>query len=453
MNRYKDLYKRVYRLEQLLYESKADQDLLLKFLGDEYYDKYVRIKNKINNPEYKDIYRMIKKDPNDVKNYIDSFQSNRSNRQQDKEGAELIYNKDGWKVYRITTYEAAKFYGKHTKWCISGNYAGNEDRGKHFFEWYISNRKLDGGYYFYIKSNHEKYCLLKKSNGEVESIWNSLNYDVTYKDLPTDFPTIPEVYDYSLEVKSNLLMYTSDKDDVVSAIKAGVDVNYVNKDGETPLCHACINDEYDIAEVLLQHGANPNVKDRKGNSLITIACDNACTYLYTDFLQLLYDYGADINGLTKDNYDIAVIAMSQNEQDVLDWILSKRDFNVNKVTSEGTDLIYAITEDYYDYVKQLLDVGADPNVPDLHGDYPLHWAVTKNNAQIVELLLKSKADPNVKDSRGSSALHAAVIEDRPKIIKLLLKAGVIKSIKDKHGKTPLDYAIQDGNQIAIAILS
>ena len=71
MNKYRNLLRRVAYLESLLYEGKQDQENLLKFLGQEYYDKYNLIKNKIKDPEYKDIYKLMKLDLDDVKDYID----------------------------------------------------------------------------------------------------------------------------------------------------------------------------------------------------------------------------------------------------------------------------------------------------------------------------------------------------------------------------------------------
>lgn len=396
MSKYSTLYERIYRLEQLLYESKADQDLLLKFLGDEYYNKYVGIKNKINNPEYKDIYRMIKKDPNEVKNYIDSFQSNRSNRQQDKEGAELIYNKDGWKVYHITTYEAAKFYGRHTKWCIAGNYAGHEDEGRAYFNSYMSRDDLDG-YYFYIKSDNEKYCVLKRRSGKIEDIYNSADFSVDVADLPEDFPSIQGVLSItSAQIKE--LLYSDEVSDVEQAISAGAEIDFIDENGETPLCNACVCDATDVAKLLLKHGANPNVKDVHGNRLITIACDNS----NTELAQLLYEHGANINSKSSDGFNIATSAITRDDDDILLWVLSKDDFNINGSTANnGTPLMCAILEDKMHYIK---------------------------------LLLKHGADPNAIDSQGNSMLHAAVIEDRPELAKLLLKAGASKSIKDKYGK-------------------
>lgn len=63
MKRYLVLEYRIRRLEQLLLEGKQDQEILNDFLGDDYYNKYQTIKNRISDPEYKDIYKLIKKDP------------------------------------------------------------------------------------------------------------------------------------------------------------------------------------------------------------------------------------------------------------------------------------------------------------------------------------------------------------------------------------------------------
>ena len=90
MNRYRNLLRRVAYLESLLYEGKQDQENLLKFLGQEYYDKYNLIKNKIKDPDYKDIYKLMKLDLDDVKDYIDVLSKKQSNtdlRRDAKKGA------------------------------------------------------------------------------------------------------------------------------------------------------------------------------------------------------------------------------------------------------------------------------------------------------------------------------------------------------------------------------
>lgn len=204
------LSRRVRVLENVIIEGKKDQEILKNFLGDEYFDKYNLIKSKIKDAEYKDIYKLVKKDIDDVKNYIDGFQSKSSVKQKMKDsGATLIYDKDGWKVYKITTYKAAQLYGKGTKWCITGNYRGHEEQGEEYFDAYIRSRKLDGGYYFYISDDNDKYCLLKKKDGTIDSIWMANDKRTSSANIlkvRPDFPSVPGVFEFnSASNKEDLL--------------------------------------------------------------------------------------------------------------------------------------------------------------------------------------------------------------------------------------------------------
>ena len=193
MNR-SNLLKRIRILE-----SKADQMVLQDFLGDEYYKKYMLLKNSISDDEYKNIYKLVKKKPSEVKDYIDRIESKNSRRKQAKRsGAKLVYEDDLWKVYHITTYDAAVLYGKGTKWCISGNYSDDPDHsGEEYFNVYIERFNLDG-YYFYIhKNGKKKYCLLTTKYGEIESLFNERNEDLfpeAILDIQPDFPSIMGVF-------------------------------------------------------------------------------------------------------------------------------------------------------------------------------------------------------------------------------------------------------------------
>ena len=58
MKRRLALEYRVRKLENIILEGKKDQDVLNDFLGDDYYNKYTAIKNKISDPDYKDVYKL-----------------------------------------------------------------------------------------------------------------------------------------------------------------------------------------------------------------------------------------------------------------------------------------------------------------------------------------------------------------------------------------------------------
>ena len=357
MNKYRNLLRRVAYLESLLYEGKQDQENLLKFLGQEYYDKYNLIKNKIKDPEYKDIYKLMKMDLDDVKDYIDELSKKQSNadiRRDAKKGAKLIYNKDGWKVYRITTYKAAQLYGSNTTWCITGRYEGHEEKGEQYFNDYIGEYSLDGGYYFYIKSNNEKYCLLRTQDGEVESVWdaedNRYEFVEITEEVP-DFPSIPGVAEYTPIPNEVKLLFSLYVEDVRDAIEAGVDingyyqlprfdkkqtalfnamssiylpqvveflldngadVNYGDASDRTPLMQCCYSGNKSKLELLIRNGANVNAKDKWGRSAVAYAVFRSLTS-GADFIKKLARARADLDSV--DNYGMRPLTETWDKQE------------------------------------------------------------------------------------------------------------------------------------------
>ena len=130
---------------------------------------------------YRDFNKLKKQNKEDVRNFISSYISTGDKKKQDKvEGAEKIYDGDEWVIYKITTYPAAQLYGKGTKWCITGRYPGHEEKGEKYFNDYIKQRSLDGGYYFLINKDNPsyKFCILRYASGGIDSMWNASDDDL-----------------------------------------------------------------------------------------------------------------------------------------------------------------------------------------------------------------------------------------------------------------------------------
>lgn len=175
---------------ELYLESKKDLDDLKAYLGDALFDDYMKIRDKISDPNFKDFSKLKKMDKKDVQDFVTSFQSKSDKKKADKkEGAEKIFENPDWVVYKITTYPAAQLYGKNTKWCITGRYPGHEDKGEGYFQDYINARHLDGGYYFFIDKHYSdrKYCVLRHRNGQIDSIWNAEDSELADAD-PMEAP-------------------------------------------------------------------------------------------------------------------------------------------------------------------------------------------------------------------------------------------------------------------------
>lgn len=175
-----------------LNESKADEQKLIDFVGEETAKQYLKLKPRMEQP-FNDLYWWIKEgSPQELKDYVDWLTKTKSKSQVEREakqGAKLLYNKNGWKIYRIDTYEAATYYGKNTKWCISGNYPGSEGQGQTYFDDYKNNGVID--YYFIISPDNHKWCYLHTEDDFEDSVlWNEVDdgfTDIRDDEIP-DFP-------------------------------------------------------------------------------------------------------------------------------------------------------------------------------------------------------------------------------------------------------------------------
>src|SRR5215471_11057969 len=148
-----------------------------------------------------------------------------------------------------------------------------------------------------------------------------------------------------------------DQSTVQSLLKQKVDVNEAQADGNTALHWAAYRDDVEMARLLIQAGANPNLKTRLG--------DVAPLHL------------AATNG------DAAVVEL-----------LVKAGADVNAANGNGTTpLMFAAASGRTDAIRILLDQGANVNARDTsHGQTALMFAAALNRAPAIKLLVKRGAD-------------------------------------------------------------
>jgi len=328
---------RLRKLEQLICEGKHDQEVLRDFLGDEYYDKYTLIKNKIKDSNYKDIYKLIRRDPDEVKAYIDSFKSNRDRNVSAKQsGAKLLYSDNEWNVYKITTYDAAVIYGKNTKWCITGRYPQSEGKGEYYFNNYIESENLDGGYYFFISKNDatEKYCVLQDVDKHIQSIWDSADNDLG--------DTFAKAY-----IKNGVILPTIDE----------IPESTINNDNidAVKMQDAIDNNDTDLIEQLVHGGIDPNIIVEDQMTALTYAClQSADEYV----IQKLIDLGADVNGANSKQPPLLI--MSQFNDLIIGDLLIENGADVDLTDESGdTPLYNAIIRGYFDFAELLIEAGAN----------------------------------------------------------------------------------------------
>ncbi|XP_072253317.1 BRCA1-associated RING domain protein 1 [Leuresthes tenuis] len=92
-------------------------------------------------------------------------------------------------------------------------------------------------------------------------------------------------------------------------------------------------------------------------------------------------------------------------------------------------------------VRELLDLGADPNLKDNAGWTPLHEACNLGHLTVVEELVSKGALLNTPGYENDSPLHDAVRNGHAAIVRRLLQLGALQSVLNLHGKRPADYAV------------
>ena len=135
------------------------------------------------------------------------------------------------------------------------------------------------------------------------------------------------------------------------------------------------------AKLLLDAGANPNVKDDKGRTALIRASENG----NIEVVKLLLDRGANLEA--KD-----------------DW--------------GRTALIWASWDGHIEVVKLLLDAGANPNAKDDKGRTALMEASRYGYTEIVRLLLGAGADRNIKDGDGKTVYDFATSVEIKRLLSL-----------------------------------
>ena len=163
----------------------------------------------------------------------------------------------------------------------------------------------------------------------------------------------------------------------------------------TALYKACQGgvDHLETVGLLLRSGADPNYQHERALRI-------ACSLGYLRIAQLLFNYGADVNGQFEGEDTALIGAVTSEKTYIVDWLLSKgADVNAQSTSKGyGTALIAACRQNNKLIVQLLLKHGADVNVrlPNRWSDErsALSAASDIGNVDIVRVLLEHGADVN-----------------------------------------------------------
>ena len=226
--------------------------------------------------------------------------------------------------------------------------------------------------------------------------------------------------------------------------------------GTSALVYAIINVHYDLAAMLLEKGADPNVVDGAGMGALYAAVDMSS-------LQWVQGRPAPILSDQLDGVDLVkqLLAKGANPNARLTGKPLKRHHDAGSTLNFGegtTPLIRAARTNDVAVMKALLDGGADPflTLPDrttalmiaagqgyggIRGEGIRIVVPTPEGAiEAMTVLLDRGLDVDAFNNAGNTALHAAVARGDA-VVKFLASRGASLNLKNKAGFTPLDVAL------------
>ena len=288
--------------------------------------------------------------------------------------------------------------------------------------------------------------------------------------------------------------------EIKELIESGADINYQDKNGQTPLMHTLLNyfykdSSYDIVEYLIKAGADINKTDNSNRTALCIALNledkNGFVILNNDeilfkIVELLISKGANIEDRYFFNPDVlhysicsgkieitamllfagmkieqidstfgrtpVIWAADCGQKEILDLLIGNNaDINIQSVIGE-TALILASGSGHYEIVQTLLENNVEVNATNFHGETALMSASRIEITDIALLLLDSGIDVNAADNNMQTALMNAVITGRREITALLLERGADIQMKDIDEKTALEHAISNNQPECIELL-
>ena len=112
----------------------------------------------------------------------------------------------------------------------------------------------------------------------------------------------------------------------------------------------------------------------------------------------------------------------------------------------------AIKQNDEDFVKFILDSGAEVNEVDKYGGSPLSEGVMGGNLNIIKALISNGADIDLCDSGGDSMLGIAVKYQRPEVMEFLINNGLKLDHVNSQGYSILNLAVKHGSIKELEVL-
>ncbi len=251
----------------------------------------------------------------------------------------------------------------------------------------------------------------------------------------------------------SLAIQTHSESEAIALIRDSQQINALSIDGHSPLFLSLRGKMHKLSVMLFNKNAQLTEKERQDEHIIFDAINTGHSALVSKLIQL----GVPLNGSTTSDGKSAIYRTLEKQMASAFIALARAGSKFNDVDlSHGapswdddrllfTPMIWsAVNSGNMEFVRAMLQAGADVNAKDNNEWSVLHQAAFKGNLELAQLLIDHHADANAVDQDGKQPLLYAVYENHENVAQMLLDHGANVNQVSDLGVAPLHVASWQG---------
>jgi cytohesin len=232
-------------------------------------------------------------------------------------------------------------------------------------------------------------------------------------------------------------------------LDAGASPNAEQRGKQTPLMNAALAGDFQTFNDLVAHGAELNVVSADGGTPLHSAAAGGNPQI----VEFLLDKGLNIEARRKVDGATPICDAASGGHAACIELLAKRGAGIDaRGYNDRTPLSLTIVTQHPEVAKSLIELGANPNLPDKDGIKPINFAFIRREYDIARLLIPKTKDLNSFGRAGYNVVQQAVNYNAPvALVKELLDRGCSPDQKTS-GFWPLAIAMQRGDTEMVELL-
>lgn len=212
-------------------------------------------------------------------------------------------------------------------------------------------------------------------------------------------------------------------------------VNAQENGGWSPLIIAASKGNLRLVKLLIEHGADVNVRSSADQTALYVATHNGFAHVVEELLKK----GADATIRLKQSLESpAFAALTTGHIDILKRLLAHDPSLISLATVSGATLLHAAAQiGKLPSVELLISLGAEVDAKKKDGTTPFAGAAALGHTMIVKRLIDAGATVEARNGFGATALHLACNTKKLDMVRLLLESGADANAADSDRISPL----------------